>query len=227
MSDIQKGDTFVDGQTVTGARLNALVDSAIILAAFISGKAQVVPVGGDHLVIYQASSGQLKKALVSALPFVTSVGLSMPSSVFDVAGSPITGAGTITVTFDDQTANKFLASPDGSTGQPSFRQIGSQDDCKAPVAIAANDIDWTLGWVFQKTITGVFTPTFSNTKNGQTIRVFIQQGGGGTIVWSIANLKWPAGTPPAQINATNNRVDLYEFTHRATNIYGRFFQNYF
>lgn len=50
-----------------------------------------------------------------------SVGLSMPDSVFTVTGSPVTGTGTLTTTFKTQTANKVLASPNGSTGLPAFR----------------------------------------------------------------------------------------------------------
>ena len=44
MAQIQKGDTFQDGELVTGSRLNQLVDSAIILPEFISAKS--TPTGG-------------------------------------------------------------------------------------------------------------------------------------------------------------------------------------
>jgi len=58
---------------------------------------------------------------------VSSVGLTLPSNVFDVANSPITGAGTLNVTFDSQLQNLVFASPDGSAGIPSFRKIESGD----------------------------------------------------------------------------------------------------
>ena len=57
---------------------------------------------------------------------VTSVALSLPSD-FTVTGSPITSAGTLSGAWASQTANKFLASPDGTSGTPSFRAIVAAD----------------------------------------------------------------------------------------------------
>ena len=53
---------------------------------------------------------------------VSSVALSLPAAVFDIAGSPVTGSGTLAVTFDNQSANTFLAGPaSGSAAAPTFR----------------------------------------------------------------------------------------------------------
>lgn len=58
---------------------------------------------------------------------VNSVGLSAPS-VFSVTGSPVTTSGTLALSFaTGQTANRFLASPDGSTGAVSLRAIVADD----------------------------------------------------------------------------------------------------
>lgn len=58
---------------------------------------------------------------------VTSIGLTMPS-VFTVAGSPVTTAGTFGVTYaTGQTANQFLATPDGTTGAIGLRAIVAGD----------------------------------------------------------------------------------------------------
>lgn len=57
---------------------------------------------------------------------VTSVGLSMPS-IFTVSGSPVTTSGTLTAALASQTANQFLAAPNGSNGVPSFRAIALAD----------------------------------------------------------------------------------------------------
>src|SRR5437764_10401470 len=65
MSDIAKGDTFADGQTVTGARLNNVVDLALAQPGLISGKTAVVPQIGDAILIHQQSDLTLKKAFVS------------------------------------------------------------------------------------------------------------------------------------------------------------------
>jgi hypothetical protein len=57
---------------------------------------------------------------------VTSVGLSLPS-IFSVSNSPVTGAGTITATLASQTASRVWASPAGSDGAPTFRELVQGD----------------------------------------------------------------------------------------------------
>jgi len=224
MADLQKGDTFIDGQTVTGARLNNLVDLGTVLAAFLSGKAQVTPVGADVLLLLQTSSGNLKKALISALPYVTSAGLVMPSE-FSVANSPVTGAGTITVTKANKNGNLVYASPDGSTGQPAFRSLVPKDINALTVTVAASTIDWSLGQAFTKQITGNFTPSFTNTRDGQTIRLLVVQGGGGNIIWSIGALNWVGGAIPV-FTTTTGHADMFEFTKIGTQIYGKPFYDF-
>lgn len=64
---------------------------------------------------------------VSGTGTVTSVALTMPTG-FSVANSPITGSGTLAVTFTSgQTANRFLATPNGTTGALSLRAIVAGD----------------------------------------------------------------------------------------------------
>lgn len=66
MADISKGSTYADGGAVTAANLNALVDSATILAAFISAKSLKDPCAvGDEIVINDA--GTLKKTTLNAV----------------------------------------------------------------------------------------------------------------------------------------------------------------
>lgn len=59
---------------------------------------------------------------------VSSVGLTAPS-VFSVAGSPVgPGSGTLALSFaSGQTANRFLATPNGTTGALALRGIASAD----------------------------------------------------------------------------------------------------
>lgn len=57
---------------------------------------------------------------------VTSVGLSLPN-IFTVTGSPITGSGTLTGTLASQSTNLIFASPNGSSGVPTFRSLVSTD----------------------------------------------------------------------------------------------------
>lgn len=59
---------------------------------------------------------------------VSSVGLSMPSAVFEVENTPITSAGTLEVNLLPQVRNRVLAGPlSGSAQQPEFRPLASED----------------------------------------------------------------------------------------------------
>lgn len=57
---------------------------------------------------------------------VTSVGLTTPSWL-TVSGSPVTGSGTLAVTGTSETANYFLAAPNGSSGAMAPRAIVAAD----------------------------------------------------------------------------------------------------
>jgi hypothetical protein len=62
MAQIQKGDTFADGQQVTGARLNQLLDSATLLPNAITDQASnATGVSGDFALIYKNSVMGLRK----------------------------------------------------------------------------------------------------------------------------------------------------------------------
>lgn len=57
---------------------------------------------------------------------VTSVGLSLPG-IFSVSGSPVTTSGTLSATLASQSQNLVFASPNGSSGAPTFRALVSAD----------------------------------------------------------------------------------------------------
>jgi hypothetical protein len=64
---------------------------------------------------------------------VTSVAATVPSG-FSISGSPITTTGTLAISYaTGQTANRFLATPNGSTGALSLRAIVSADVLTAGV----------------------------------------------------------------------------------------------
>lgn len=59
---------------------------------------------------------------------VTSVALAAPASILSVSGSPITGAGTLTLSLTTQTANTVWAGPaSGGAALPTFRALVSAD----------------------------------------------------------------------------------------------------
>ena len=78
---------------------------------------QITPVNGTVFsYLVQAVAGT-----------VTSVGLSMPSSIFVVNNSPITSFGTLSVTLASQLPGLVFGSPLGSPGLPTFRNSSPID----------------------------------------------------------------------------------------------------
>ncbi|HXN71570.1 MAG TPA: hypothetical protein VN861_03340 [Candidatus Acidoferrales bacterium] len=83
---------------------------------------------GAYLVQVVPINGFLYSYLVQAVAgTVTSVGLSMPSTVFSVSGSPVTGSGILAVTFLPQSAGLVFASPTNAFGLPTFRNSAPGD----------------------------------------------------------------------------------------------------
>ena len=86
-------------------------------------------------VLTNDGAGNLSWTAAGGGGTVTSVGLAMPSSIFDVTGSPVATSGTLTASLKSQSAALFLASPALAAGVPSMRAIASTD---LPGTIAAN-----------------------------------------------------------------------------------------
>lgn len=68
MADLASGEVFVDGQAVTGARLNNAVNGATILPGFVSRLVAGTPIVGDYVVWSDAATGLvLKKVTLTNL----------------------------------------------------------------------------------------------------------------------------------------------------------------
>lgn len=132
-------------------------------------------------VLTNDGAGNLSWTAAGGGGTVTSVGLAMPSSLFDVTGSPVSTSGTLTASFKSQAAGLFLASPAASTGVPSMRAIVSSD---LPGTIAAN----TTGSA--ATLTVARTLTIGGT--GKTFN------GSSNVAWSLAEI----GAMPAVSGGT-------------------------
>jgi hypothetical protein len=74
---------------------------------------------------------------------VTSVGLSLPGE-FSVSGSPVNSSGTLTGTWNPQTANKVFASPNGATGTPTFRALVAGDIASGTFILNASGTTQTI-----------------------------------------------------------------------------------
>jgi hypothetical protein len=82
--------------------------------------------------VYADSSGGLNVetsdcGTISTSGTVTSVGLSLPAD-FTVTGSPVTGSGTLTATYANESADYFLSGPcTGSATTPNWRGLCAND----------------------------------------------------------------------------------------------------
>src|SRR6185312_8005829 len=71
---------------------------------------------------------------------VTSVGLSLPLSLFSISGSPVTSSGTLTGDLIAQNANKVFAGPaTGADAVPTFRSLVNADILGGGVALTKID----------------------------------------------------------------------------------------
>ena len=110
-------DTHAAGKNVAAAVATAVTGSA----------------GNGFVMTWDQAGQQWTAAAPATSSTVTSVGLSLPS-IFTVTNSPVTSTGTLTGTLASQSANLFLASPNGTAGAPTMRGIASADLPTLPVA---------------------------------------------------------------------------------------------
>lgn len=129
---------------------------------------------------------------------VTSVALSMPAGVFGVTGSPVTTSGTFTVTLSSQGANLVLASPNGSSGAPSFRALTTTDISGLGTAATQDVVTATFN---ANKLQGLDIST-SSPVNGQAL------------VWNSTSSKWEPGIVGAgsgtvtSVGATSSTTQL-------------------
>lgn len=164
------------------------------------------------LTVWRVWDGSTWVSFGSGSGSVTSVALSMPG-VFSVAGSPITTSGTLAVTLASQSQNLVWASPNGSSGTPTFRALAQAD---IPNSITLNY--WaapttSLSMGSQK-ITNLLDPTGAQdaaTKNyvdsvaqGLDVKgsVRVATTGNGTLATAFAN----GQTVDGVVLATNDRI---------------------
>lgn len=93
-----------------------------------NGQSVCLGAGGNGQVLKSNGPGaNIGWATVTGVGTVTSVGLSAPAQ-FSVANSPITAAGTLALSWQNQTAKTILAGPSsGAAAAPTFRALVGDD----------------------------------------------------------------------------------------------------
>lgn len=120
--NLASSSTFTPGEYVCSSATagDALVQTSACPAGEQIGYTQAAGSAVTTATIYLMFGG------TGASGSVTSVGLSMPSD-YTVSGSPVTSSGTFSVVRNSETANEFLASPNGAAGVPTYRAIVAAD----------------------------------------------------------------------------------------------------
>jgi hypothetical protein len=115
--------------------------------SLISGQEAVtkwkeLPLGANGKVL--GSDGLDAKWVDPPAGGVTSVGLALPTQ-FDISGSPVIAAGTLTGAWKNQDANKVLAGPaSGAAAAPAFRLIQPADIPLLDGARVYHSVDQTI-----------------------------------------------------------------------------------
>lgn len=212
---IQKGHTFVDGDVVDAASLNALADQAIALKGIIQEQPVAAPdPAADTVMFYDVSATDLRRCLIQALPSgIETFDMNMPVSLFTVV---VTGSTDIVanVSFKTKAAGLFFCGPiSGAAAAPDFRAIVPADLTQL-ITIAAFDIDCSLGSSFTKSVTANGTYHIKNSTAGQVIKVRLIQTGAANFVAHFdspdGTVRWPGGVEPV-LTTGAGRTDVYEF----------------
>ena len=157
MPQIQKGETFADGQQVTGARLNQLIDSATILPNIITDQTNLTAntvASGDSVLLYDLSATALREATASDLL----------NSNIAITTSSITGGTGVDITVTPASTYKFDVN--GAFEANSINSVGNVTIGGTAVVTGALTASSTLGVTGATTLTGNVIVDNGLTSNG-------------------------------------------------------------
>lgn len=178
----------VGGSPVTGSSVLSITTT---LSGVLKGTGSgfTTAAGADIVGLFSGCTGTDylgADAACHAAGTVTSVALTAPS-VFAVGGTPVTGAGTLAITFaTGQTANEVLASPNGTSGAVGLRALVGADIPAINVAGTGNggitgSLPFASLTITSGNVIGLWTGTCSASTFLRGDGACVSPGGGGTV----------------------------------------------
>jgi hypothetical protein len=180
MAQISKGDTFTDGQQVTGARLNQLVDASVLLVGAITDQPSITAntlEATDTTIVNDA--GVLKEATIgdflnSNLPITTSSitgGTGVDIAVAPAAGQKFDVNGAFEATTSNTTSNSTIGGTLVVTGGTTLTGNVIADNGFTSNGVAnftgALQVNGTVGYVLteivEETVSAYSTTSTANT----------------------------------------------------------------
>lgn len=205
---------------VQDAASSLIVDADVHASAAIAASkvVQATGTGIPHVVggVLASASSLITNADVDAAAAIALSKLAgFGTGVETFLGTP--SSANLRAALTDETGTGgavFATSPTLTTPQMTNPVINGQTQ-GAAIAVAAMEIDWSLGPVQTKTLAaGANTFTFANQGSGQVLVVRVT-GAASTLTWPT--IKWAGGVAPTQ---TASGTDVYTFVHDGTSIYG-------
>lgn len=138
---------------------------------------------------------------------------------------------TYVVPSGSATVDNAIARYDGTTGSKIQNSLVTIDDsgniinynekCNTISGSGTKDIDWSTGNIFEVTMSGSVTFTFSQLVAGKSVTLVLIQDGYGSHIATWPSMKWPGGNSPT-LTTTGSAVDVVTLFVRSngTTVYG-------
>jgi hypothetical protein len=200
----------------------------------VTGSLAVEAQGGNHAIAARASDEADGAAFYGwsesgapAIKMVQSNNFTSPNAVFWRAGTGDYSSPQVLIAGSATNGTNIAFAITNASGARGF-SVNWNGNASRPKAALINSIerliDWNLSETFYIPLVAPTAFIFTNSADGQTIRVRVSMGlsTNHTATWPTSgsnDVKWSGGTEPTQTPSTNG-VDIYTFVNINGTIYG-------